>query len=245
MEHQIYNIGTLAYIDEQLDELNEEFGDLPEKAEKQKVKADKAKETVDETEGIINDINEFISKARGTLVELKQREDKLKQQQFQVQNNKEFDAITNEIAFIKREHSKLSEQMRKEAMKLENLTVIQATQVKEYEEQQKEYTDRLNEIKTITKTQTSEIKSLSRKRETMIGKIGQEHIVRYERIRTMYGDAAVTISRTSCSGCFNSLPAQQMVDVRNNLEYVYYCESCGRILLPEDFEVDEDYVDSL
>ena len=245
MEHQIQNLGVLAYIDEQLDELNEEFGDLPEKAEKLKVKAEKAKETVDETAGIINDINEFIGKARTTLVELKGREDKLKQQQFQVQNNKEFDAITNEMAFIKREHSKLSEQMRKEAMKLENLTVIQTTQVNEYETAQKEYDDKIKEITSITKTQKTEIAKLSKKRVKMLELIDAPQMVRYDRVRTMFDDAAVCISRTSCGGCFNALPAQQMVDVRNNLNLVYYCESCGRVLLPEDFEPDEAFIDSL
>lgn len=242
MEHQIYNIGLLAQIDELLDELNEEFGDLPEQANSMKGKVDSTKATVEETKLIINDINDFIRQARTTLVDLKEREDKLKQQQFNVQNNKEFDALTNEIAFIKREHSKLSEQMRKEALKLENLNVIQDSQVKEHDKISKEYKDKTKEIATISKEQTAEIEKLKRKRERVIETIEPKHMVRYDRIRTMFNDAAVRIHRTSCSGCYNSLPAQQMVDVRNNLDLVYYCENCGRVLLPEDYDADEDAI---
>ena len=245
MDYQIYKIGTLAYIDELLDELQEEFGDLPEQSEKTKAKTENALATVEETRDVIGDINEFVTKSRAVLVDLKQREDRLKQQQFNVQNNKEFDAITNEMAFIKREHSKLSEQMRKEALKLENLKVIQETQVKDYDTQKKDYEDKVKEIETIAKEQTSAIKKLTKKRKNILKQIDEKHIVRYDRIRTMHRDAATPIVRISCGGCFNALPAQQMVDVRNNLEYVYYCENCGRVLLPEDFDIDEEYLASL
>jgi predicted nucleic acid-binding Zn-ribbon protein len=245
MEHQISRIALLAAIDEQIDELNEEFGDLPQQADHMKVKAEDTKKQLDETQQIIKDIEEFVSKARTTLVELKQREDKLKQQQFNVQNNKEFDSITNEIAYIKREHSKLSEQMRKEALKLENLKAIEEKQAEDMQATDKEYKDKIMEIKNISEEQQAEIISLKEKKEKVLTTIDERHLHTYNRARTMFSDAAVAITRTSCSGCFNMLPAQQMVDVRNNPDLVYTCENCGRILLPEDCKISDEDIDKI
>lgn len=242
MEHEIHRIALLATIDDHIDELNEEFGDLPQQADDMKEHAEGAKKTLDETQTIIKDIDEFVTRARSTLVELKQREDKLKQQQFNVQNNKEFDSITNEIAYIKREHSKLSEQMRKEALKLENLRAIEKKQAEDVEAAEKNYNEKIKEIHDISAEQKAEIEALKVKRQKVRDTIDTRHITIYDRVRTMFDDGAVKITRTSCSGCFNMLPAQQRVDVRNNPDYVYTCENCGRILLPEDIDIDEDTI---
>ena len=245
MNHEIYNIGILAGIDEKIDELLEEFGDLPLQSKKKKDEWEKSEATAKETEVIITEIKEFCSSARTTLVELKDREDKLKQQQFDVQNNKEFDAITNEIAFIRREHSKLSENFRDEGLKLENLEAILEKQNIEYQAFRLEYDEKVKEIENISVDQSEEIELLNQKRKKIIEKIEVPNYKEYERIRKTHKDAAMAIMRSSCSGCFSSIPAQVAVNVRNNLTSVYYCENCGRIFLPEEYVFDEDILDEL
>jgi hypothetical protein len=234
MESHIYNIALLAAIDERLDELIEDYGDLPEQIKKKEAKLNEKKLLVNETETIVEEIRDFIKKAKRTLVELKDKEDKLTQQQFKVRNNKEFDAITNEINHLKTEHEKLADRMRTEGIKEENLMNILNQQTTELNEAQKELDDKFEEVQRLAGDQDRELSSLREKRSTVLNTIPKKFIADYERVRIMHRDAAVLIRKNSCSGCFNAIPAQIIVEVRNNLNTLYFCESCGRLLVPED-----------
>jgi uncharacterized protein len=234
MESHIYNIALLAAIDERLDELIEDYGDLPEQIKKKEAKLNDKKLLVNETETIVEEIRDFIKKAKRTLVELKDKEDKLTQQQFKVRNNKEFDAITNEINHLKTEHEKLADRMRTEGIKEENLMNILNQQTADMNEAQKELDDKFEEVQRLAGDQDRELSSLREKRGTVMSTIPKKFISDYERIRIMHRDAAVLIRKNSCSGCFNAIPAQIIVEVRNNLNTLYFCESCGRLLVPED-----------
>jgi predicted nucleic acid-binding Zn-ribbon protein len=242
METQTEFIAALAIVDYKLDELKEDFGDLPEQLRKRKDAFDAAKKLVDETSAILEEIRKFVSSAKVTLVDLKDKEEKLTKQQFNVRNNKEFDAITSEIAHLKLEHEKLSSQMRGEGMKEENLKNILANQQEQMEKTQKALADKEEEVKYLTTEQTEEQSKLDKTRKKLIKKIDKDYFEEYERIRTMHSDAAVKIKRNSCSGCFSAIPAQLIVEVRNNPDKAYYCENCGRMLLPEDIEVAEEDV---
>lgn len=234
MDTQIYNVALLAAIDERLDELIEDYGDLPEQIKKKEAVFNDKKLLVDETETILEEIREFIKKAKRTLVELKEKEEKLIQQQFQVRNNKEFDAITNEINHLKTEHEKLADRMRTEGIKEENLLKILEQQINEREEAKKELDDKFEEVKKLAGDQNRELSSLKEKRASVEKTISKKILSDYDRVRIMHRDAAVLIRKNSCSGCFNTIPAQIIVEVRNNLNTLYFCENCGRLLIPED-----------
>ena len=56
----------------------------------------------------------------------------------------------------------------------------------------------------------------------------------YNRIRRNVhnGLAVVTVTRDACGGCFNRIPPQRQVDVRQGKKLIV-CEYCGRILVSE------------
>jgi uncharacterized protein len=60
----------------------------------------------------------------------------------------------------------------------------------------------------------------------------------YERIRknARNGLAVVTIQRDACGGCFNKIPPQRQLDIRQHKK-VIVCEHCGRILVDHDIEL--------
>lgn len=245
MESQIHVIAALAYLDERLDELQEEFGDLPQKVKEKEEKANSAKALVDETKGILEEIKKFCSTSKLTLIELKNKEEKLTKQQFNVRNNKEFDAITSEIAHVKEEHKNLSAQLRTEGMKEENLGNILQRQEKDFAEAQAEYLEIKAELDSLSNNQDDEVNGLSAKRNQMAESLDIKVYREYERIRTLHNDAAVQIDRNSCSGCFSAVPPQIVVEVRNNLDKVYFCENCGRILWPEEIIIDDEVIETI
>ncbi|MFW6277010.1 MAG: zinc ribbon domain-containing protein [Bacteroidota bacterium] len=238
-------MAVLSLIDQRLDELKDEFGDLPELIRQRQERADEARKTVEETNEIINNIKSFCSTSKVTLIELKEKEEKLAKQQFLVRNNKEFDAITNEIQHIQEEHQKLSEQMRKEGVKQENLTRILEGQEEELREAEKNLAEKQREAEILSSDQNEELNQLMNKRKKVVAGIDDKLIKEYERIRKQMPDAAVRINRNSCSGCFSAIPPQKIVEIRNNLDDIRFCENCGRMLTPEEFEPDEEIIEAL
>lgn len=245
METQAQYLASLAYVDRRLDDLQEELGDLPEVVRNLDDKLKSAKAMVDETTDILSEIKKFCSTTKVTLVELKTKEEKLAKQQFMVRNNKEFDAITKEIAHLKEEHQRLSDLMRQEGIKEENLMRILESQKKEYEERKAEMADKKEELDFLASDQNDEVKDLLSKRKAIIGYLNDSFMIEYERIRTFHKDAAVGVKRNSCSGCFSSIPPQKIVEVRNNEDDLFLCESCGRILFPETIKIDSAAIQAI
>jgi predicted nucleic acid-binding Zn-ribbon protein len=240
MDAEIYNIAVLARIDLELDDLKEEFGDLPERVEKFQKKYDELSAIAEETKGILDDVRKFTSSSKITLADLKDKETKLSEQQFLVRNNKEFDAISSEITGIKDEYTKLVDELRTVGLKEENLTMMLKEQEEKAETAKKELEDQKAEMNEISSDQNEEVQGLIDVRNEYKSKIDKENLETYELIRTYHKDAAVYVRKNSCAGCFSSVPAQKIVEIRNNLDEIYRCEACGRVLIPEEIIVDED-----
>ncbi|RZJ75910.1 MAG: hypothetical protein EOO47_19160, partial [Flavobacterium sp.] len=64
--------------------------------------------------------------------------------------------------------------------------------------------------------------------------IDERLLIAYKRLRknAINGLAVVTIDRDSCSGCFNQIPPQRQLDIRQRKKIIV-CEHCGRILVDE------------
>ena len=62
----------------------------------------------------------------------------------------------------------------------------------------------------------------------------------YSRIRqnVRNGLAVVTVKRDACGGCFNRIPPQRQVEIRQGKKIII-CEYCGRILVTDPEEVQE------
>ncbi len=239
MESQIYYIAQIATIDERLDELLEDYGTLPELIKIKESNHTERKNLVDDTQNMIDDILNFVSRAKIALVELKDKEERLTQQQFQVRNNKEFDAISNEINHLKSEHERLSNELRTSGVKQENLQNIIDGQKKDLDKAKQELDEIYAEEKKLAGDQKEEIAKLRTIRNKFVESVKIKLMKDYDRIRTMHSDAAVRIKKNSCSGCFSFLPAQQIVEVRNNPNIIHNCENCGRVLVPEDLYLED------
>jgi len=238
-------LAYLALIDRNLDELEEDFGDLPQKVSEQETKNTKLVNTVKETEQILEEVKEFCNISKGTLEDLKVKEEKLSQQQFQVRNNKEFDAITSEIKHVKEESKMLSEKLRQETIKLQNLERILVEQKADLETAIKELAESKTELTDVQEEQDEEKAEFLERREKIVSKIDKESLAKYDRVREYHSDAAVKVKRNSCSGCFSSIPPQIIVEMRSHDDLVYTCENCARILIPEEIEVSESDVETI
>ena len=71
-------------------------------------------------------------------------------------------------------------------------------------------------------------------------KIDERLLAAYDRIRrnVRNGLAVVTVKRDACGGCFNRIPPQRQVDIRQGKKIII-CEYCGRILVADPDETQE------
>jgi len=243
MDTLIHKVAALAYVDKQISYLQDEYGDLPEQIESQKEQVTTCEKMVNETTGILQELKDFVNKAKTTLVDLKTKEENLAKQQFQVRNNKEFDAITSEIKHLNLEHSELSDKLRQEGIKEENLTNILEKQKTDLASEQKKLEDLEAELADVSSEQDDELKELTKKRDSILKKIDQETIDEYNRIGQYHREAAVQVVKGSCRGY--KIPSQRLVEIRNNMDRIFVDEHTGRILIPEEITIDESLVESI
>jgi predicted nucleic acid-binding Zn-ribbon protein len=157
-----------------------------------------------------------------------------KEQQNNVRNNREFDAITKEIEYQELE-IELAEKRLKEysaGIKSKKAVIEQTNAI--LEERNIDYKAKNEELDSIEAETAQQIADLVAKAEKAKEPIDERLLVAYNRIRSNFhnGLAVVTITRDACSGCFNRIPPQRQVDIRQGKKLIV-CEYCGRILVSE------------
>ncbi len=241
MTEQITLLAKLAAIDSRLDELHDELGDLPQEVKNLEEIVKEKTMAVDGTEEQLKEIRHLQGNADVHKAELGDKEAKLTEQQFQVKNNREFDAITKEIEHIKQERSTLEERLRTASVTEENLAATLETQQAELTEAKERLTDKEKELEELTGEHNTELRKFIDLRLRVIADLDDTIEAEYERIRTFHREAAVAIRRESCSGCFSAIPSQRIMEMKYAKDKMYTCENCGRILITETLadEVDE------
>jgi len=83
----------------------------------------------------------------------------------------------------------------------------------------------------ITSESEEEEKSLLKSREKAGKGIEDRLLLGYNKIRNnaLNGLAVVEVKRGACGGCFNVVPPQRQVDIKEKKKIIV-CEHCGRIL---------------
>ncbi len=159
---------------------------------------------------------------------------KYEEQQSNVRNNREFDSLNKEIQYQRLEiehaekkindYAKLAESKQ---LLLEDSKLILDDRLKDFEEKKSE----LNDI--ISETEVDE-KMLLEKREVFKKKIEERLIFSYTRLRSnaRNGLAVVSIERDACGGCFNKIPPQRQMEIKQHKKIIV-CEYCGRILVDD------------
>ncbi len=245
MKSELQYLAELAIIDQKLDELHEDCGDLPQIIKKLEKKANDIETMVHETEQILADLKKFKSDSKHALQTLKEKEEKLSQQQFNVRNNKEFDAITKEIEHSRSEFVRITDEMRTIGVKEENLNTTLGDQKKIFHEAKAELDAKLAELELITSDQNDELNELKKIKNSLKEGITKHYLGEYLRIRTYHADAVVMIKKNSCTGCYSSIPPQKLVEIRNSDTKIFYCENCGRILYQQEMYIEQSILDIL
>ena len=242
MDNELKYLVYISQLDTRLDEFEEDLGGLPEQLKTIRQNYEKQIAKVKETEKILRDVRKFAVNSKQALDDLKDKEQKLSDRQFRVRNNKEFDAITKEIEHIRQEYNKITSEMRSISVKEDNLIEMLEMQKQERLEIEKDLKEKEKEYETISSDQNEEIKELKSKKKEFEKKVSRRSLDDYKRVRHHLKDAVVLAKRNSCTGCYSAIPPQKIVMLRNNLDKLFFCENCGRILYPEELVLEENFL---
>ena len=234
---------NLQRIDSELDEIKKVRGALP----------DEVADLEDEIAGYQTRIDKFKSEA-GDLdtniadykTQIKNSEALIKkynEQQMNVRNNREYDAITKEIELQNLE-IQISEKRIKEAFaKIEIKNGEIAKTEEELAERAKDLSSKKGELETLTKESHDDEQKLMNARTKATKDIEERLLVSYTKLRdnARNGLAVVPVDRGACGGCFNVVPPQRQADIRERKKIIV-CEHCGRILADVTDEIVKEEV---
>lgn len=238
IEERLRALYELQLVNSKIDDLRVLQGELPQEV----------KDMGDEVEGLktrLTNIENDIKACETKMSDMRVKMDtanvtiaKLKEQQNNVRNNREFDAISKEIEYNSLEIELAQKRIRENGEVLEKKQAEKAKTVSEIEERTTDLNQKrseLNEILLETKEQTETLMIRAGKIEQNV----EERLLQaFKRIRknARNGLAVVTIEHDdvrkfdACGGCHNRIPSQRQLDIRLRKKIIP-CEYCGRILI--------------
>lgn len=234
MKKILETLVELHRVDAKLLQLNNIKGDLPY----QVARLDK---TLQETEEMLKTNEKKLLEYKREVgiieMEIKALEGKrtiYQNQLYEVKTNREYDAVTHEIEFVKSEISKKEDRLRELKGIVEELEkVLKETQeqLNRFKSEYEQKTIELGKRKEVTERE--EIALLD-KRKKLLESLSPKMVAGYERIRkAKNGVAIVPVIRNACGGCHKKLPPQHVVEIREKSK-LYFCDGCGRMLVWDD-----------
>lgn len=237
MYEKIMALYELQKIDSQIDEINKVKGELPLEVEDLEDEIAGLQTRIANINAEIEELNNLTKQRKREIDQAQIQIAKYTEQQNNVRNNREYDAITKEIEYQELE-IELAEKRLKEyaaAVKVKKAALETAeTEAAGREADLNLKREELTGIEAETAPQVAEYEAQAALAKQ---KIDERLIVAYDRIRrnVRNGMAVVTVKRDACGGCFNHIPPQRQADIRQGKKIII-CEYCGRILVADPEE---------
>jgi len=234
LENKLRNLYALQRIDTNLDELEEMKGDLPSEIRELEEKAADLKARKAALEETMKSAFVMRDGADSEIVSLREKVERYKSQQYKVRNNREYDALTKEmdvaadtIARLEKEMEQLEGKATNARGDIEGLT----PQIDELTQTLEEKRVALAEVSKLTEAEEQKYRH---DRQKLVVRIPKADLSTYERIRkAKRGKAIVSVKRGACGGCYNRVPPQKILELRQNNK-LFTCEHCGRILVSDE-----------
>jgi uncharacterized protein len=231
VEQKLESLMRIQFIDSQIDEIKKVRGDLPEEV----------RDIEDEVIGFQTRITKFNSEIKefeetisGLKVGIKDADKLIKKyedQQSNVRNNREFDAIAKEIELQQLEIELCNKKIKEAAYKIElKRKDIESTN-SALVARKGDLEVKKSELNVIIAEGEEEINKLQLQKDVAAKDVEERLYKSYTKLRNNYrnGLSVVLVKRDACGGCFNTVPPQRQAEIKERKKIIV-CEHCGRIL---------------
>lgn len=243
VEEKLKALYVLQEIDSNIDKIRTIRGELPMEVNDLEDEIVGLNTRIQNINEEIAHLNDQVSKKKQAVKDSKEAIKKYESQQGKVKNNREFDSLNKEIEFQNLEIQLAEKRSKEYAIEVTNKTVILEEAQAILDEKNTVLKLKRNELESIveeTQKEEDHLHKISGKARTIVD---ERLLAAYTRVRTnaRNGLGVVAIQRDACGGCFNKIPPQRQLDIRQHKK-VIVCEHCGRILVDPRI-ADEEVVD--
>lgn len=234
---KLESLYQLQIIDSKIDKLKILRGELPLEVSDLESEIDKLNDRLNKQVEVEEEFNNAISTQDQKIKDATALIEKYESQQMKVRNNREFNAINKELEFQALEIELANKKIKSSDVSInENADKIKLIKAK-IRERKKHLKNKKSQLSEIIKSTEKEEDQLLSKKKKAEKSIDVSLVEAYSSIRnsSKNGLSVVKIDRDACGGCFSSITAQHSLNIRMRKE-IYFCENCGRILVPEDID---------
>ena len=230
-------LSKLQEIDSKIDGIKKVRGALP----------DEVSDLEDEIAGYETRLQKFEDEINAYDQDIKDKKAKMKEcdglikkyteQQMNVRNNREYDAISKEMELQSLEIQVSEKKIKEAAIRIDEKKIeIDGTKEKLKERNGDLKAKKAELDKLLTESETDEAK-LEKDRVKASKHIEARLLLAYNKLRVnaRNGLAVVNVKRSACGGCFNVVPPQRQADIKEKKKIIV-CEHCGRVLAGVDIE---------
>lgn len=241
VEMKLRALYDLQLIDSRIDKIKAIRGDLPLEVQ----------DLEDEIEGLHtrveklkNEISELENDIKAKKIFIKSCLDKItkyKEQQKNVRNNREFEAISREIDYQELEIQLAEKRMKEAKSRIENKNAQIATAEEKIKELSNHLDFKKQELESIMSETAKEEELLKKKSEEFASLIEPRLLAAYRRIRERMknGLAVVPVERGASMGSFFTIPPQRQLEIQSRKKIIID-EHSGRILVDSDLAREEE-----
>ena len=234
VEQKLKALYELQNIHTKIDKIRQVRGELPMEVADLEDEVAGLETRIQKIKAELDDLEDSIVNRKNMIKEAQAATKKYEAQLNEVKNNREYDAISKEIEIQGLEIQVCEKKIKEHGFEINNKTQVYEKAIADLEDRKKDLDAKKAELETITSETQKEEDELNARAVAAQKNIEERLLAAYTRLRknAKNGLAVVTIQRDSCSGCFNQIPPQRQMDIRQHKK-VIVCEHCGRILVDE------------
>lgn len=233
---RLRSLTLLQVLDSKFDEIHRLRGSLPEEVSDLEDDLEGLVTRKGRIEGEIKRLKDDINAKKVKIEEFTAQIKKYEEQQMNVKNNREFEALRKEMEYANLEILTSEKKIRQfEDQITQKEELLEQTTVR-VDDKKNELEEKKKELEIIIEDTKQEEKKLSAMIESASKKVEERYLNGYKKIRNNMrnGLAIVSTDRSACGGCFSMIPPQVHIEL-NQRRRLIHCENCGRILVDEGF----------
>lgn len=231
----------LQAIDSKIDEVKKVRGALPEEVQDLEDEIAGYQTRLDKQSDEKKELEENIDANRAAIKDAEKLIKKYEEQQMNVRNNREYDAITKEIELQQLEIQILEKRIKESYEKIEEKGTETEETKEVLSEREKDLAGKKDELASIVEESEADEAKMDKERTKATKSVEERLLKSYEKVRgnMRNGLAVVPVKRGACGGCFNIVPPQKQAEIREKKKIIV-CEHCGRILSDVEDVIEEE-----
>ncbi len=231
----------LQALDSKIDEIKKVRGALPEEVQDLEDEIAGYQTRIEKQGDELKELEDSITANKDAIKDAEKLIKKYEEQQMNVRNNREYDAITKEMELQQLEIQILEKRIKEAHEKIDaKKEEIEETKAN-LSEREKDLKSKKEELDSIVKESEADEEKMEKDRSKATKGVEERLLKSYEKIRSNMrnGLAVVPVKRGACGGCFNVVPPQKQAEIREKKKIIV-CEHCGRILSDVEDVIEEE-----